>query len=58
MTSRSQGLEYEASEMHRRALIGGVGLCSESKMVNSAVVQREKNGQEQNEKHTRGCGEN
>ena len=34
----------QAIDKHRQTLIEGVGLCSESKMVNSAAVQRQENG--------------
>ena len=41
-----EGLEYEGSEKHRRALLEGLGLNEESKAVNSAAVKPEEIGQE------------
>ena len=42
-----EGLEYEASDTHRQALLEGWWLSEESKMVNSAAVKPEEIGQEE-----------
>ena len=42
-----EGLEYEGSDKHRRALLEGLGLNEESKAVNSAAVKPEEMGQEE-----------
>ena len=40
LTWTEEGLEYEASDEHRQALLEGLGLNEESKAVNSAVVNQ------------------
>ena len=47
LTWTEEGLEYEGSDMHRRALLEGLGLNEESKAVNSAAVKPEEIGQEE-----------
>ena len=47
LTWTEEGLEYEASDEHRQALLEGLGLNEESKAVNSAVVKPEEIGQEE-----------
>ena len=47
MTWTEEGLEYEGSDKHRRALLEGLGLNEESKAVNSAAVKPEEIGQEE-----------
>ena len=47
LTWTEEGLEYEGSDKHRRALLEGLGLNEESKAVNSAAVKPEKIGQEE-----------
>ena len=42
-----EGLEYEGSDKHRQALLEGLGLNEESKVVNSAAVKPEEIGQEE-----------
>ena len=45
LTRTEEGLEYECSDKHRRALLEGLGLNEESKTVNSAAVKPEEIGQ-------------
>ena len=47
LTWTEEGLEYEGSDKHRRALLEGLGLNEESKAVNSAAVKPEEIGQEE-----------
>ena len=47
LTWTEEGLEYEGSDKHRRALLAGLGLNEESKAVNSAAVRPEEIGQEE-----------
>ena len=47
LTWAEEGLENEGSDMHRRALLEGLGLNEESKAVNSAAVKPEEIGQEE-----------
>ena len=47
LTWTEEGLEYEGSDKHRRALLEGLGLNEESKAVNSAAVKLEEIGQEE-----------
>ena len=47
--------EYEASDMHRQALMEGMGLRKESKALNSAAVKREEIGQEEDEESLEGA---
>ena len=41
LTWTEKGLEYEDSDKHRRALLEGLGLNEESKVVNSAAMKPE-----------------
>ena len=50
------GLEYEASDKHRQALLEGLGLSEESKKGNSAAVKPEEIGQEADEEMLEGVG--
>ena len=47
LTWTKEGLEYESSDKHRRALLEGLGLNEESKAVNSPAVKTEEIGQEE-----------
>ena len=47
LTWTEEGLEYEGSDKHRRAMLEGLGLNEESKAVNSAAVNPEEIGQEE-----------
>ena len=47
LTWTEEGLEYEGSDKHRRALLEGLGLNEESKAVNSAAMKPEEIGQEE-----------
>ena len=47
LTWTEEGVEYEGSDKHRRALLEGLGLKEESKAVNSAAVKPEETGQEE-----------
>ena len=47
LTWTEEGLQYEGSDKHRRALLEGLGLNEESKAVNSAAVKPEEIGQEE-----------
>ena len=47
LTWTEEGLEYEGSDKHRRALLEGLGLIEESKAVNSATVKPEEMGHEE-----------
>ena len=47
LTWTEEGLEYEGSDKHRRALLEGLELSEESKAVNSAAVKPEEIGQEE-----------
>ena len=40
LTWTEEGLEYEGSDNHRRALLEGLGLNEESKAVNSAAMNQ------------------
>ena len=45
LTWTEEGLEYEGSDKHRRALLESLGLNEESKAVNSAAMKPEEIGQ-------------
>ena len=47
LTWTEEGLEYEGSDKHRRALLEGLGMNEESKAVKSAAVKPEEIGQEE-----------
>ena len=47
LTWTEEGLEYEGSDKHRRALLEDLGLNEESKAVNSAAVKPEEIDQEE-----------
>ena len=47
-----EGLENEASDKHRQALLDGLGLSAESKTANSAAVKPEHVGQEHVDRYT------
>ena len=47
LTWTEEGLEYEGSDKHHRAMLEGLGLNEESKAVNSAAVNPEEIGQEE-----------
>ena len=46
-TWTEEELQYEASDKYHRSLLEGLGLCEESKTVNSAAVMPEEIGQEE-----------
>ena len=47
--------EYEANDMHRQALMEGMGLRKESKALNSAAVKREEIREEEDEEPLEGA---
>ena len=47
LTRTEEGVEYEGSDKHRRALLEGLGLKEESKAFNNAAVKPEEIGQEE-----------
>ena len=49
LTWTEEGLEYEGSDKHRRALLEGLGLNEESEAVNSAAVTPEEIGRVESE---------
>ena len=53
----NQGLEKGTSSEHRVALMEGMGLNEESKMVNSAAVKLDQIGQEDDEEMVEGTQE-